>query len=141
MAAHTREQRDFIVRRLAAFYTPDDIIAQFTERWSNRCTVNDIRACDLRYSLIDPDLEALYHAERALFLENMDLAAPTRDPRVRIVMLHRAAEKARENNQVQLLQSILAQIALETGGAVSSDDSAGVTEIRRVIIRAPNDDS
>lgn len=139
MAAHTREQRDFIVRRLAAFYTQEDIVAEFAILWDDtKCDALDVRECDPRFSVIDPDLFQLYTDERARFLENMDAAAPTRDSRVRVVMLHREAERARARGAVTTLQSLLAQIAVETGGAGGSQAPAGggaVTEIRRVIVR------
>lgn len=139
MAAHTGEQRAFIVRRLAAFESPVDIIAAFLLLWRDTsCDPVDVAACDPRRSLLAPDLAVLFEQVRAAYLAN-PYASPTADKRVRLVELHNLYEKARGNNQVDLAARLLAQIATEQGDASGGFGSAPgdqlpIARITRTII-------
>lgn len=135
MSAHTKEQRGFIIRRLAAHYTPAEIVAMFAVHWRDtRCEVADIAACDPRVTLLPPDEDAAFRAERKRIEENYEDVAPTARRAVRVIGLHRMYEKARENNQVSTAAALLAQIALETGTAGEMKAGEKIARITRTII-------
>jgi hypothetical protein len=115
MVAHTKEQREFIVRRLAGFESPPDIAESFVARWrTTACDLPDILALDPARNLIDPDLQALWQAERARVIADPSLS-PTADKRVRLLELHRMFEKARNRNLLDQASNLLAQIGVEVG--------------------------
>lgn len=141
MAVHTKEQRAFIVLRLARFDSATEIIAAFCAKWKDTtCDVLDVAACDpQRGAIIDPELWEQFKAERARILADPG-TAPTSDKNVRLRWLHRAADLARNNNQVALMAELLAQIADEQGA--SGDTPAGgelpiVSITRRVVYPEP----
>lgn len=145
MAAHTIEQRAFIVLRLARLCSVPDILEAFAAEFRDTaCTPADIAACDPQaphYALLSPEDSDLFRRERERVLLDPG-SAPAADKRVRLIYLNRELDKARARNAVGLMQSLLAQIALETGGAGSADVDAGgagdlVTEVRYTLVDPP----
>lgn len=111
----TREQREFIVRRLAAFETPDDIVRVFGPRFPGvTCRVEDVLALNPRTNIIDPDLHALFYAERERVMEDPS-AAPFAEQRVRLIVLSRQAERYGQNNDLANQRAVMRQIAEELG--------------------------
>ena len=135
MASHTKEQRRFIICRLAAHYTPSEIVALFAVHWRDtRCDIADVASCDPRLMSLPPDDEALFKTERKRIEENYEEFAPTARRPVRLIGLHRMYEKARDNNQVSTAAALLAQIAIETGEAGEMKAGEKIARITRTII-------
>lgn len=117
MASHTEEQRVFIVRRLAVFDAPEEIIADFKRHWpTTDCQPADIAANDPRRGLTDEKLIAVFNSRRKSFLENNALAAPTSDQQVRLIELHNMFRIARDRNLLVTAAELLEQIAKEIAG-------------------------
>jgi hypothetical protein len=135
MSLHTKEQREFIVRQLAAFYSPKDIVSTFALRWPDTaCSEADIVACNPKLSVVSPELCALFEAERVRFMETVDDLAPTKDKRVRLVELHRIFEAFRNNRMLGAAAEILGRIAAEMGDVAPVSDAPPVTSITRTVI-------
>lgn len=135
MAAHTSEQRAFIVSQLAAYVTPATIVAEFSVRWKDTaCTVEDVAACE--YKHLDDAWKAYFDEAREAFL-----AAPTAEKRVRIAELHRLY--VRERDRGAKCEHLLEQIAKEEAGFYGGKGGPGsgpaggepVVAITRTIIR------
>lgn len=117
MATHTEEQRVFIVRRLAVFDAPEEIIADFKRHWpTTDCQPVDIAANDPRRALCDEKLIAVFNSRRKTFLESNALAAPTSDQQVRLIELHNMFRIARDRNALEMAADFLEQIAKEQAG-------------------------
>jgi hypothetical protein len=112
---HTQEQKEFIVRRLAAFETPKDIAIAFAARFrGTACHEDDVRATDPRLAVIAPDLYALFASERERILLD-PTAAPFVEQRARLIVLSRQAERYENNNQPAEARAVFRQIAEELG--------------------------
>lgn len=143
MAAHTKEQREFIVRRLGAFYTPRDICAAFMARWPDtKCSEADVAATDPRLVILDPDLHAAFNAARADIVEDPN-AAPSAQQSVRLILLHRMVERYLDNNQPAEARAVMRQIAEEQGvvsgkgggkAAATPGDDAPIVSITRTVV-------
>lgn len=113
--AHTTEQREFIVRRLAAFETPKDIAVAFAARFRDTaCNEDDVRATDPRLAVVSPDLYSLFASERERVLLD-PTAAPFTEQRARLIVLSRQAERYENNNQPAEARAVFRQIAEELG--------------------------
>lgn len=123
MHVHTQEQRAFIVRMLAAFYSPKDICAAFAALFRDTaCDERDVLATDPRVSVVAPELHALFRAERERVLTDPSLA-PFAEQQARLIVLSRQAERYEANNQPAEARAVLRQIAEELG--VVGGKSAG----------------
>lgn len=142
--AHTVPQKEFIVRALAGFALPRDIITAFIARWSDtRCTDADIHALDPRFVVLDPDLYAAFRAERERVLSDPN-AAPYAEQKARLIALSHDVAFYRGNNQPAEARAVMRQIAEEVGavggksgaGKQTAPDDAGeeIVEIVRTII-------
>lgn len=141
---HTRAQREFIVRRLAAFETTKDIAVSFSIMFPDTaCTENDVRACDPRIVILDPELHSLFKQERERILIDPSLV-PFAEQRARLIVLNRQAERYENNNQPAEARAVFRQIAEElgivpskgSGGRFSNDDKTPreILEIIETII-------
>jgi hypothetical protein len=141
--AHTQEQKEFIVRRLAAFETPKDIAIAFAARFRDTaCHEDDVRATDPRLAVIAPDLYSLFQGERERILLD-PTAAPFAEQRARLIVLSRQAERYENNNQPAEARAVFRQIAEELGVVGGKPGKAGkqdappaeqIDEIRVTII-------
>jgi hypothetical protein len=115
VAAHTAEQKRFIVLRLAAFETPRDIAIAFATRFKDTaCNENDVLASDPRIAVVEPDLYKLFYDERKRIVEDPN-AAPFAEQRARLIVLSRQAERYENNNQFAEARAVFRQIAEELG--------------------------
>lgn len=114
----TAEQKAFVIKRLAAFYAPSEIAADFLRQWRGmtaQTLVDAITGLDPVNIILGPDESALFHAERARVLDNMELAAPFVQQKVRLLTLSRLARKFLDNNQAGEARAVFRQIAEEQG--------------------------
>lgn len=146
MAKHTALQKRFIVLRLAAFETPQDIAAAFAARFPDTsCSEQDVLASDPRVALLPPPLEKAFYEERKRILDaDIQEVAPFAEQKARLIALSRQAERYESNNRPQDARAVYRQIAEEMGVIVkggkavatipTGGDSAEVTEIRRTVV-------
>lgn len=132
------------MRRLAAYYAPQQVLLAFAVRWPNvRCVEADIIRFNPREFLLSPELAELFKKERAAFLASPDESFLS-DRRFRLIELQRLYEFYRDSNRLLDAERILKTIALEMG--LESDDAGDgtkkveITKITRTIIDpAPRD--
>lgn len=111
----TTEQKEFIVRKLAAFYTPRDIAQQLAAKWAgSKFNENDVLTNDPRINLLAPELHALYFVERERILLDPH-SDPYTDQKARLIALSRQAERYESNNQPAEARQVYRQIAEELG--------------------------
>jgi hypothetical protein len=111
----TNEQKEFIVKKLAAFYTPRDIAQQLAAKYVGlKCNENDILANDPRLAIVSPELFLLYRSERERILDD-PAAAPFAEQKARLIALSRQAERYESNNQPAEARQVYRQIAEEMG--------------------------
>lgn len=144
MNSHTNEQQAFIVKRLAAFDPPRDIVAAFVVRYRDTaCSEADVLACDPRTHLLSPELHALFYEERARVLADPH-AAVFAERQARLIVLSRQAERYSESNQLADVRAVFRQIAEEVeasdaaGGSANDNAEDLITEIRREIVDPAN---
>lgn len=140
----TQPQREFIVKKLAAFEPPQAIAAAFAAVFPGaKINENDILACDPRTTVVSPDLHAVYMAERERVL--MDPRAATfADQRARLIALSNQAEYYGNNRQPAEQRTVFRQIAEELGvvtGKGGKQPAAGddkdllpITGIKRIVV-------
>jgi hypothetical protein len=145
----TSEQKEFIVRKLAAFYTPRDIAQQLAAKWTGtKFNENDILANDPRINLLAPEMHTLYSDERERILLDPH-SDPYTDQKARLIALSRQAERYESNNQPAEARQVFRQIAEELGvvggkaGAKAPDKEADTpgfkaVTVQRSVVR-PND--
>lgn len=115
MAAHTKLQREFIVRRLAAFEPPRVIAAAFAAAYPDTaCGEQDILATDPESQLVDPDLMTIFLAERERVLLDPK-SAPFANQTARLIALSSDAKYYGHNNQLAERRAVFRQIAEELG--------------------------
>lgn len=142
--AHTQIQKEFVVRKLAAFEPPRAITTAFVAAFpETACNENDVLAVDPETTVVSPELYALFLAERERILLD-PRSAPFADQRARLIALSNHAKFYSGNNQFPEMRNVLRQIAEEQGtigkgkAAVSSvpvsADGPVVTEIVRRIV-------
>lgn len=114
-SAHTDAQKEFIVRKLAAFAPPRAISVAFAALFpGTRCDENDILALDPRDAVVSPELYDLFLSERERVLLDPK-SAPYADRRARLIALSNHAEFYAGNNQLPEARMVLRQIAEEQG--------------------------
>lgn len=115
MASHTKLQREFIVRRLAAFEPPKVIAASFVAAYPDTvCTEQDVLATDPETQLVDPDLLTTFLAERERVLLDPK-SAPFANQTARLIALSNDAKFYGSNNQLAERRAVFRQIAEELG--------------------------
>lgn len=112
---HTKEQCSFIVKRLAAFETPREIVIAFAARYRDTaCTEQDVMGLDPRIGVVDPDLCALFKTEREAILLD-PTAAPFTSQAARMKVLSDQVTAYLNNNQLGEARAVMRQIAEEMG--------------------------
>ncbi len=115
LAVHTQTQKEFIVKRLAAFETPKDIAVAFAARFTDtQCNENDVRATDPQIAVVSPELYSLFKSEREAVLLDPTLA-PFAEQQARLIVLSRQAMRYENNNQPAEARACFRQIAEELG--------------------------
>lgn len=119
---HTPEQREFIVRRLAAFESPRTICNAFLSHFpGTTCTEQDVSASDPRISIVSPELFILFRTESAATLAAEPLFA---DQRARLHAMSKLVEDALARGDRAGALTMFKQIAEETG-VIGAKASAG----------------
>ena len=140
----TNEHKEFIVRQLAAFYTPRDICQQVAAKYAGvKVNENDVLATDPRVSVVSPELFMLFRSERERVLDDPD-SAPFAEQKARLIALSRQADRYESNNQPAEARQVYRQIAEElgvVGGAkagkaapVPAADLPTLTGIKRTVV-------
>lgn len=142
----TNEQKEFIVRKLAAFYTPRDIAQQLAAKFVGaKVNENDILATDPRVAIVSPELFMLYRAERERVLLDPS-ADPYTDQKARLILLSNMVDRYKDNNQFSEARSVMQQIASELGigakaGAPGKVEDKTVSfkelTVKRTVVRPP----
>lgn len=115
----TQAQREFIVRKLAAFEMPQAIAAALAAVFPGAtCNENDILANDPRTAVVSPELHAMFLAERERVLLD-PRSAPFADQRARLIALSNQAEFYGNNRQPVEQRTVFRHIAEELGGMVT----------------------
>ena len=113
---YTKEQQEFVVRKLAAFYAPRDVAMAFAAQFPDvKFNEQDARAYDVAAgALVSPELFMLFRSERERVL--IDPASdPYTDQKARLILLSRMVDALKNNNQPGDARAILRQIAEELG--------------------------
>jgi len=136
----SREQWEFIVRKLAQYVQPETIVAEFNIKWKDtRCTADDL--APMHPNRLPADWRAFFDAERAAYLD-----APTKHRDVRVALLNELVFSARARNAG--FTGYLEQIAREMadayaprgpGGKVADPtaDKEPITEIEWIAVPPP----
>lgn len=125
----TQPQREFIVKKLAAFEPPQAIAAALAAVFPGaKVNENDILACDPRTTVVSPELHAVYVAERERVL--MDPKSATyADQRARLIALSNQAEYYGNNRQPVEQRTVFRQIAEELGVVTGKGGKAGAANV------------
>ena len=108
-------QKEFIVKKLAAFEPPRSISAALAAVFPGvSCNENDILAIDPETTVVTPELYALFLAERERVLLDPK-SAPFADQKARIIALSNQARAYLANNQPADARTVFRQIAEEQG--------------------------
>lgn len=111
----TQAQREFIVKKLAAFEPPQAIAAALAAVFPGAsCNENDILANDPRTAVVSPELHAMFLAERERILID-PRSATFADQRARLIALSNQAEFYGNNRQPAEQRTVFRQIAEELG--------------------------
>jgi hypothetical protein len=142
-SAHTATQKEFIVRKLAAFVPPRAISVAFAAVFTDtRCDENDILALDPGSAVVSPELYTLFLSERERVLLDPK-SAPYADQRARLLLLSNQVEFYASNNQLGEARVALRQIAEEQGvvggkgklvAAALGEAAEKITAITRTIV-------
>lgn len=127
MARHTQEQREFIIKRIGAFYTNTQICEAFKTRWLDTdCEPRDVAACSPANVLLGPDESVLFQAERERELAAAAIRWPDVQESLRIVLIgmHRDLDVQRERNAFDLANKTAAEIAKITTGHYAGKTAA-----------------
>lgn len=125
----TGQHKEFIVKRLAAFYTPSVICQQLVAQFGIKCNENDILANDPTTCVVSPELFMLFRAEREKVLSD-PTSDPYTDQKARLVLLSNMVDRYKNNNQLAEARSVMQQIAAELGiGAKGGPTKAAVPDI------------
>lgn len=113
---HTATQKEFIVKRLAAFEPPRAITAAFVAMFRDtKCDENDVLAVDHESgAILSPELRVLFLAERERVLLD-PTSATYANKQARLIALSNHAKFYGGNNQFPEMRSVLRHIAEETG--------------------------
>lgn len=149
MAKHSKEQREYIVRALAALVPAQDIAVRFMSQWTDTtCTIEDVDALDPKFGVIlPPELHAEFTATRERVLTDPS-AAPFAEQRARLVVLSQQAADYHARKDYPNVRAVFRQIAEETGDVTSGKggkvvaptgkDAESVTEIQRIVVYPPD---
>lgn len=101
MAKHTKEQREFIVRKLAAFWTPSETIAHFRTRWQDTaCDEIDVTALDPdNGAIIGPDEHTTFVNVRNATRAEMERLWPNVSESMRVMLLGMTRDHAVQRNR------------------------------------------
>ena len=115
MAVHTVAQKEFIVKKLAAFEPPRAIALAFAAVFRDtKCDENDVLATDPANNVVAPELFALFISERERILLDPD-SAPFANQKARLIALSNQAKFYGGNNQLDAQRTVFRQIAEEQG--------------------------
>lgn len=120
MAKHTQPQREFIVRRLAAFEPIRAVVASFRAIFPDTaCDENDVLAVNPEAgATVSPELFVLFREERERVLLD-PASAPYANKQARLIALSNHAKFYAGNNQFPEMRTVLRHIAEETGDIVT----------------------
>lgn len=110
----TNAHKEFIVKRLAAFYTPSVICQQLVAQFGIKCNENDILANDPTACVVSPELFMLFRAERERVMMDPH-SDPYTDQKARLVVLSQMVDRYKNNNDPANARAVLKQIAEELG--------------------------
>jgi hypothetical protein len=119
MAAHTSTQRQFIVRKLAEFFTPNEIIGQFRANWPDTdCDESDVDRCNPRVVVTSPDEFDLFNKTRADRKAENERLWPGMPETLQEVLLglKRDYQTQRNRNAFDMANKTAAEIAKIEGG-------------------------
>lgn len=138
MGRLTEEQQVFIVRRLARWRFPSDILEEFNAQWKGqRIDMSDIRANDPTNGLIDDKYLAIFKAVRAEFIANGH-AFPIAEIDNQLGELQSLLEREKaRGGTTAAIQGLLAQInavASRRADDTGASNGAGITRITRTIV-------
>jgi hypothetical protein len=146
------EQQEFVVRQLAAFYTPRDIATAFVARFAGiKFNEHDVMKFDPRKNVLAPELFMLFRRERERVLDDPE-TAPYAEQKARLILLSNMVDSYKNNNQLAEARSVMQQIATEQGigpkaagkpAAPATAPSEPIEEIRVTIVdpKSPSSDS
>jgi hypothetical protein len=137
MAAElTPQHREFIVKRLAAFWPPRDICLQLVAQFGVKCSENDVLANDPTTVIVPPELFMLFRSEREKVL-NDPTADPYTDQKARLILLSNMVDRYKNNNQHAEARSVMQQIAMETGVGAKGAPAKGadVPDFKEVTVK------
>lgn len=142
MATFTKEQKEFITRRLAAFDSPRDVVTLFAALYRDTaCNENDVLANDPRIAVVAPELHTLFYEERRRVIADPD-AAIFADQAARLIVLSRLADRYISNNQPAEARAVFKQIAEEMGviggkgnGSGKAPDESKTPEFKSVEVK------
>jgi hypothetical protein len=113
--SHTLPQREFIVKKLAAFEPPRAIVAAFRAVYSDTaCDENDVLATDPETTVVAPELFMTFRAERERVLSD-PASAVYAEQKARLIALSNQARFYASNNQFAEQRTVFRQIAEEQG--------------------------
>ena len=112
----TIEQKEFIVRKLAAFEGPRAIVIDFVAVFPDvKCDENDVRRLDpTAGAVLPPDLYMLFMQTREAAMLDPK-SAPFAEQAARLIALSKQASFYISNNQLGEARAVLRQIAEEKG--------------------------
>lgn len=115
--SHTKEQREFIVRKLAAFEPPRAIVIDFVAVFpAVRVDENDVKRLDRDSgAVLSPELHLIFNAERERVLLDPEKAAPYISRAARLIGMDRQARFYVSNNQLAEARTVWRQMAEEQG--------------------------
>jgi len=122
MARLTPEQQDYIVRALACFDSPSQIVESIRERFGITISRQLVATYDPETKTgrkVSPKHRAIFAAARAEFLGTVE-AIPIAHLSVRLSRLQRLCDAAQASGNGRLLMAVLEQAAREVGGAYTN---------------------
>lgn len=141
-ATFSKDQREFIVRCLASFWSYKKVASSFAGQWTDtRCGEQDVKGFDRSQGvLLPPDLHKIWNETRATVMDD-PASAPFADARARKIALSDLAEFYIRENRPDEARSVLRQLAEETGavglGAKGGNGPIGgppVTAIEIIVV-------
>lgn len=113
---HSKEQREFIVRKLAGFEPPRAIVLDFSAMFPDTaCDENDVKRLDQDSgAMLSPDLFTLFTKERERVLLDPS-SAPYANQQARLIALSKDVKFHRSNNDLANARAVMRQIAEELG--------------------------
>lgn len=123
MAKLTDDQRVFIVKALACFDTPSDVVAQVRDEFGIELTRQQIHGYDPTRALGNRQMaekwKVLFERTRKAFLEDTS-DIPISHKSTRIRRMNRMAERAENQGNMVLAASLMEQAAKEMGGSFTN---------------------